>query len=318
MPTDEKNALATLVGGLGTLPAQAKTTFIAAASRVLGGLASFPAAWLRRPIQAFEDTTDARSVVAKGLAQALVEQAKGDPLIMRAVADTYLPEVVRKTANKARTVAYAAEEYERAGGSERTEAPDDDWINKFIRYSEDASSERLQLLFGKILAGELVNPGSFSPATLRAVSELTQSMAEDFTWAWSKNIDDEIWRGPEFVSGEPWMKLTRLRDAGLLSPVDSAIHQPPFNPFPAMENVSLWMIGGVGDTALAVAMRGPVNVRLNVVNFTKVGMEMGQLLPVPDYEQNLREVAAGFPKPGVAWIKMLRSRQLNEVLWSAQ
>src|SRR3546814_13011379 len=58
-------------------------------------------------------------------------------------------------------------------------SPDDDWMNRFMRFAEDASSERLHELFARILAGEVVRPGSFGAATLRAVSELDQSIAND-------------------------------------------------------------------------------------------------------------------------------------------
>ncbi|TPJ97432.1 DUF2806 domain-containing protein, partial [Mesorhizobium sp. B2-5-9] len=140
---------------------------------MLGGLVSFPAAWLRRPVQSFEDTTDARSIVSKGLAAALVEQTKSDPMMMQAVAETYLPDVLRKVHNRALVTSIAADELSRsADKGDKAQVPHDDWMNQFMRFSEDASSERLQLLFGKILAGEIINPGSFGSSTLRTVSEL--------------------------------------------------------------------------------------------------------------------------------------------------
>ena len=226
MAEENTTALSTIADAVTTLAAPAQTTFLRAASRILGGVLAVPAAWLRRPAQQVEDLTDARSTVSHGLAAALVEHSKNDPDIMRAVAESYLPNEIRKALNKYRTVATAAEEYEKLGGSEDDLDLDDDWINRFIRFSEDASSERLQLLFGKILAGEIIHAGSYSPATLRTVSELTQSLADDFAWAWSKNIENEIWNGPDLGKGEAWNRLVRLRDAGFLSPIESGIHQP--------------------------------------------------------------------------------------------
>ncbi|MDH5832131.1 DUF2806 domain-containing protein [Luteimonas sp. M1R5S18] len=54
-----------------------------------------------------------------------------------------------------------------------TDVPDADWINRFFRASEDISSEQMQDLWGRILAGEIVRPGSFSLRTLDFVRNLT-------------------------------------------------------------------------------------------------------------------------------------------------
>jgi hypothetical protein len=55
---------------------------------------------------------------------------------------------------------------------------DDDWLNTFARMAEEKSSAELQNLFGKILAGEIRKPGSYSLRTLQFVSCLVKSEAE--------------------------------------------------------------------------------------------------------------------------------------------
>jgi hypothetical protein len=291
-----------------------RTTFAAAVSRMLGGLASFPAAWFRRAVQGFEDTTDARSIVAKGLAQAVVEHGKNDPAIMQAAIGAYMPTVVRKLANRAEVLSIAAEEIRVSNATGERAAPlDDDWMNAFMRFSEDASSGRLQLLFGKILAGEIVNPGSFTPATLRAVSELTQVIANDFAWMWGKNIGAEVSHTQEFRRGEGWTKLKRLRDAGLVSPLDAAIYQPEWSP--ALDGMSPWMVGD-SPVFLMVWMLKSAGARVSVINFSGIGMELGSLLPTPNCQANLRALAASFPKTAVARIEMHVDGKV-ERLWTA-
>ena len=54
---------------------------------------------------------------------------------------------------------------------------DDDWLNMFSRLAEDKSSEELQSLFGKILAGEIREPGAINLRTLTVVSTLTSNEA---------------------------------------------------------------------------------------------------------------------------------------------
>ena len=51
-------------------------------------------------------------------------------------------------------------------------------MTKFERLAEDATSEDIQNMFGRILAGEIRKPGSFSPSTLHFVSMLEPDVAE--------------------------------------------------------------------------------------------------------------------------------------------
>lgn len=300
---DAYNALSVITEGVSGLPSLIKTTFAAAASRLAGGITSVPAAWLRRYVQGVEDTTDARSLAARELALLAVSDAKTDPAVIEAVKQIYLPDVVRKTINRIRVAEKAAEELSSSSdGLEKlidVQPPiEDDWFNTFTRVAEDASSEQLQTLLGKILAGEVKRQGSYSPATLRTVSEMTQELAQDFASTWDLSMGEEILRDP-ITKGETWARVARLRDAGLLSPIDSAIWQPDF--MPILEGASPWAIGAEGGQLL-IGMHQPVSAFINVIRFTTVGRELGGLLPKPNYKANLTKVAEQLPKHGVAWI----------------
>ena len=61
-----------------------------------------------------------------------------------------------------------------------TERPDADWISRFFRIAEDVTTERMQLLWGRVLAGELKRPGTFSLRTLEVLRNMTQAEAELF------------------------------------------------------------------------------------------------------------------------------------------
>lgn len=54
---------------------------------------------------------------------------------------------------------------------------DDDWKNSFIDKGKKIYSEDLQFIFGKILAGEIQQPGSFSKRLLNILSNLSQREA---------------------------------------------------------------------------------------------------------------------------------------------
>lgn len=60
------------------------------------------------------------------------------------------------------------------------EPVDSDWINRFFDYVGEISSEDMQKIWGKILAGEIKSPGSFSKRTLGVISNLSQQEANVF------------------------------------------------------------------------------------------------------------------------------------------
>ncbi len=57
---------------------------------------------------------------------------------------------------------------------------DEDWTIRFFNCIEDVSNEKMQLLWGKLLAGEARQPGSFSLRTLETLKSLSQKEAQIF------------------------------------------------------------------------------------------------------------------------------------------
>lgn len=86
---------------------------------------------------------------------------------------------LRKQANIETVVSYAYLELEHEAPV--TDDPiDPDWLIRFFNSVEDISNEQMQYLWGKILAGEIKRPNSFSMRTLNVLKNLTQSEAELF------------------------------------------------------------------------------------------------------------------------------------------
>lgn len=84
----------------------------------------------------------------------------------------------RKLENRAATVRIAVDEMNDKPKSEDAgQEIDDDWLNLYAKIAEDKTSEELQSLFGKILAGEIQRPGTFSLRTLQFLSTLSRSEA---------------------------------------------------------------------------------------------------------------------------------------------
>lgn len=65
---------------------------------------------------------------------------------------------------------------QKAEGDFKNGELDDDWLYQFEQAAKGFSSERMKHTFAKILSGQILRPGSFSPATLRTLTTLS---AED-------------------------------------------------------------------------------------------------------------------------------------------
>ena len=110
--------------------------------------------------------------------------------------------------------------------------PDHDWTARFFNYVQDVSSEEMQLLWAKILAGEADRPGSTSIRTLAILRDLDKRTAAIFRRLSSISVslgqDDQILdcRVPSLHGsaasnslreyGLPFNKLNVLNEHGLI------------------------------------------------------------------------------------------------------
>ncbi|SFP57934.1 Protein of unknown function [Tranquillimonas alkanivorans] len=84
----------------------------------------------------------------------------------------------RSQTNREAVAAVAVEDLQTTPPSPGTEGPSDDWMNRFERYAEDASSEDLRMMYGKLLASEIREPGKIAPTTVHFVSMLDTETAQ--------------------------------------------------------------------------------------------------------------------------------------------
>ena len=65
-------------------------------------------------------------------------------------------------------------------GPVSNEPLDNDWINRFFNTVQDVSNEEMQILWAKVLAGEVKKPGSFSMRTLETIHNISKDEAAVF------------------------------------------------------------------------------------------------------------------------------------------
>ena len=157
---------------------------IKALDRLVGASVGVAVAWLNQKAARIEAQTESYKAVEASIGRAAASEAGANPEFVKRAANVLVSKAYRKQINR-EAVAVAAVEV--LQGSETLGAAanpggdvDEDWLNKFERYAEDASSERMQKLWGRVLAGEIRRPGQFSLRTLRFLSEVSQPEAIAF------------------------------------------------------------------------------------------------------------------------------------------
>lgn len=99
--------------------------------------------------------------------------------LMRRMQQRVLQEEITKQQNVDAIVSNAAEEL--SGKQQVAKEPvDADWATRFINIAKEIRSDDMQHIWGKILAGEIENPGSFSLRTLDRIRNISQSEAMAF------------------------------------------------------------------------------------------------------------------------------------------
>lgn len=108
----------------------------------------------------------------------LVRARTPEELVCRAE-QRELGEAIRQQNNLEAVLETAFYEIEQVTESS-DESVDEDWFVRFLDIAKDISNEDMQRIWGKILAGEISKPGSFSLRTLDIVRNLSQKEAAVF------------------------------------------------------------------------------------------------------------------------------------------
>ncbi|GEM_PF-1476948 len=189
---------------------------------------------------------------------------------------------------------------------------DDDWLYQYEAAAKGFSSDRMKHTFARILAGEILAPGSFSPATLRTLTTLSADDARlistfvsmGYVFALLPNVPKEAVPPPMLITagisagsnglsdfGLSYSDLTSLQQCGVIS------HD--LNTYRTYQERSLTMLPAfIGSTFARIQPSEQPSpereIRLQGILLTKVGAE-------------LVSVADKHPAP-VAYLEKLRDR----------
>ena len=155
----------------------------------------------------------------------IAAQMDVEPDYARAAVRKFGQKVIREQINLDKVAEAAADQIRQdtvnsGDENEAEEVPpiNEDWLNNFEKEASQKSTEEMQLLFGRILAGEIQRPSSFSIKTVRLLSSLDSEVAQIFKLLCSLRITSQIGdhiRDSRVVSLGKSASLNSLRSYGL-------------------------------------------------------------------------------------------------------
>jgi Protein of unknown function (DUF2806) len=202
---------------------KARSRALAALDRLAGSLFDMPTAYFEGVAgkKRLKDAVEERLTLAQ--AKAAEQQILGDPELGNILIRDVLKDRARKQVNTSGVAVEAIEAIralpppEPEASSEKiSENLNEDWMNQFVRYAEDASSEDLQQIWGRVLAGEIRQPGSFSKQTLRFIAELDKETAKACEFVAGHVIDTWIPTSEFWNRGDPLLYILELKQLGLI------------------------------------------------------------------------------------------------------
>lgn len=147
------------------------------------------------------------------------------PSIEQRATEAALSDTIRREANVTRALLHAEQVLEADAQSPPEEKVNDDWLFRWRDSASQVSGEELQNLWGRVLAGEVKSPGSYSLRTLEFLKNISQQEAEEIAKLSQFVIGGNlIYRGAnedlqEF--GITFDFLLRMQNLGVISGVES-------------------------------------------------------------------------------------------------
>lgn len=156
--------------------------------------------------------------------------------------------------------------------------PEPEWVSRFVDISASISSDEMQQLWGKILAGEIKQPGSYSLRTLETLRNITKPEAEVFSklanCIISANGDSFYINDNEHLiktQGISFAQILSLKDAGLIHESSLAFLIKPSKTEPK----TVMRCGGKVIFVERKTATAKAEIQINVL--TKVGRELLKL-----------------------------------------
>lgn len=303
------NSLENVITGI---PAPIRKNFIKALGQLCTSAIDIPIAWLEGKSEEIRATTEARVKIISKEGQTISENLEIPKEYIQKASSKFAAKVIKEqinlddiTLNAAKEILRNNLEYENLLDVKEIS---DDWLNEFENLAKLKSSEDMKLVFGKILSGEIINPGSFSIRTIKIISQLDNEAAILFQKICSSSISLKI--GNNIVDvrmvsfkGSPasnslsefglsFDSLNILQEYGLIisdyNSYGTYSHSIAVKPYKPIFNINFqekeYYLSPINEE------KYETNLKLNGVALTKAGKELFSIIPVEinnNYKQSL-------------------------------
>jgi Protein of unknown function (DUF2806) len=161
-------ATGTVTDWLSGVPAPIRKNAFKAFGQLCTAVIDIPVAILEGVAAEKRAESEARVKIISTGAEQIASQMNVDPEFARVAVRKYGQKIVREQVNLDSASAFAAQELQNSpprltdnDKAQQEVAPiEDDWLNNFEKEASQKSSEEMQRLFGRILAGEIRRPST--------------------------------------------------------------------------------------------------------------------------------------------------------------
>ncbi len=321
-PTDEVSEIITdLVAGT-AIPAPVRRNFLKAFGQLCAAAIDMPLAYLTGIADERRAETTARVKLINLSAAQIAQQMKTDPEYARVAVQKFGHRVLREQVNldmitqRAATEIHKDSDFTGQSSPENSRDPiNDDWLNAFEIEARQKSTEEMQAYFGKVLAGEIKNPGSYSTRTIKILGSLDHNIANHFSNLSSMCISTDFQdirvcsmggdAGQNTLQeyGLNFATLNLLNEHGLvISDYNSWREHMPCVAIPDTTNQTICIpLSFQGQHWILVPIsndkRGK-KLRLHGVALTQAGKELTKIVKIAPIQNYFQELARFFKKEG--------------------
>ncbi len=187
---DNVNPMDLISNAVSYVPAPIKKSAIKAFSQLCTAAIDFPIAYLEGIAAEKRAETQARLRIINTGAEQIANKMEIDPEYARVAVRKFGQKIVQEqvnldiiSENAAQEITHIPPENINRKSESETSIEDEistDWLNVFEKEARNKSSDEMRLLFGKILAGEILKPSSYSIKTVKIISQLDNKAAKLF------------------------------------------------------------------------------------------------------------------------------------------
>lgn len=195
---------------------------------------------------------------------------------------------------------------------------DSDWLRQFFKHAEEVSSDQMQQLWGKILAGEVEKPGTYSVRALDTLKKITQTEAIAFQRACSLSSQfpngGNIFIINGYVQNPTSVFSTLITLAHNTDMQEILLHEfgLPLTEIMSLQRADILhrdtlFYGEYGKDSQINIVNNGIDIKITFIPrfkkiqirtyiFTQVGKELSQLIPPSPNKNYLRNLKSSFSK----------------------